>query len=73
VAWLSATDASVHQVDVLELLRGRDDRRLVLAPTRQVDLGFRAPAAVPDNRGSRFVLRLYGYYEFPRVDDPAPR
>ncbi len=68
VAWLSATDASVHEVDVLELLRDRGEPRLVLAPSQDVDLGFSVPAAVPDNRSRRFVLRLYGYYELISAD-----
>jgi hypothetical protein len=34
---------------------------------QEVDLGFIAPAAVPDHRIRRFVLRLYGYYEFSMV------
>ena len=37
------------------------------------DLGFSPSAEVSDNRGHRFVLRIYGYYEFSRVGDPAPR
>jgi hypothetical protein len=63
VVWLSATNASGHEVDVLGLLRDRDEPRLVLAPMQAVDLVFTAPAAISDNQHHRFVLRLCGYYE----------
>ena len=63
VAWLSATERSGHEVDVLGLVRERDEARLVLAPMQEVDLGFIAPAAVSDDSHYKFALRLCGYYE----------
>jgi hypothetical protein len=64
VVWLSATDASGVEADALRLLRDRDKHRLVLAPRQEVDLGFVAPATDAENSHHRFVLRLWGYYEF---------
>jgi hypothetical protein len=64
VTWLSAIEASGAGDGALELLRDRDGRSLVLGPMREVDLGFPATGSVADNPAHRFVLRMWGYYEF---------
>jgi hypothetical protein len=69
VAWLSATEATGPE-DAAGLLRGRDGRRLVLAPIQEVDLSFVAPETDPENQAHRFVLRMWGYYELlPPADE----
>lgn len=72
VTWLSASEASGLEVDVLGFLRDHDEHRLVLAPLQEVDLSFMAPAEVSGNLHHRFVLRLWGYYELlPSIGEHA--
>jgi hypothetical protein len=76
VTWLSAIDASGLDADALGLLRDRDGQRLVLAPMQEVDLGFMAPRPTAENLPHRFVLRMWGYYDFlpsAREDPRDPR
>jgi hypothetical protein len=74
VTWLSATDTTGLKADALRLLRDRDEDRLVLTPMQEVDLGFMAPMTDPEKAHHRFVLRIWGYYEFlSPARESAPR
>jgi hypothetical protein len=64
VTWLSASQASGDEADALRLLRARDRHRLVLRPGQEVYLGFVAPLTGAEHSHHRFVLRMWGYYEF---------
>jgi len=64
--WQSPNTARGPLPDAATLISSVDQRRLVLEPMQQVELGFLSPGSNPEPTRLGYVLRITGYYEFQR-------